>query len=260
MNDLSVASSAPVLDIAIPVYDEERVLEASVRTLHAYVHERIPFATTITVVDNASHDGTAAIGMRLAAALTGVRFLQLPERGRGRALRVAWMGSDARVFAYMDVDLSTRLEALPALIAPILSGSSDITIGSRLAPGARVTRSARRELISRGYNLLLRTVLHAHFRDAQCGFKAIRAEVAHALVPGVRDQGWFFDTELLIVAQRAGARIHELPVAWVEDPDSRVNIARTALTDLRGIARLLRETPRAQLGMRPQAANPQEIR
>ena len=160
----------------------------------------------------------------------------------------------------MDVDLSTRLEALPALIAPILSGSADIVIGSRLAPGARVTRSAGREFISRTYNLLLRGVLHASFRDAQCGFKAVRAPVARDLVPMVRDQAWFFDTELLIVAQRAGVRIHELPVEWVKDSDSRVDVPRTALADLRGVMRLLRATPPVRARLRPQAAHPQEVR
>jgi glycosyltransferase involved in cell wall biosynthesis len=255
-----VAPTAPILDIAIPVYNEERVLEQSVRTLHAHVQAQIPFATSITIVDNASTDGTRLVGMRLACELDRVRFVHLPEKGRGRALRAAWMGSDAHVLAYMDVDLSTRLESLTALIAPILLGRSDIVIGSRLAGGARVTRSAERELISRGYNLLLRVVLHTRFRDAQCGFKAIRAQVAHDLVPIVRDQGWFFDTELLVVAQRAGVRIHELPVHWVEDPDSRVNIPRTALTDVRGVLRLVRDTPRVRTGLRIQAAQPQEVR
>jgi glycosyltransferase involved in cell wall biosynthesis len=237
------AETAPFLDIAIPVYNEERVLDHSVRTLHAYVHAHVPFATRITIVDNASHDATRAIGAELAAALEGVRFVRLAERGRGRALRAAWMASDAPILAYMDVDLSTRLEWLTPLIVPLISGSSDISIGSRLAPGSLVTRSPGRELISRGYNLLLRAVLHTRFRDAQCGFKAIRAEVARALLPAVRDEGWFFDTELLVVAQRAGGRICEVPVEWVEDTDSRVNIPSTVATDLRGVLRMLRTAP-----------------
>jgi glycosyltransferase involved in cell wall biosynthesis len=260
MNDLRATMSAPLLDIAVPVYNEERVLEANVRALHAQVRERIPFATRITIVDNASEDATRLIGMRLAATLDGVRFVHIPEKGRGRAIRTVWMASDARVLAYMDVDLSTRLESLTALIAPLLLGSSDIAIGSRLIRGARVTRSPEREVISRAYNLLLRTVLHTRFRDAQCGFKAVRAQVAHDLVPMVRDQGWFFDTELLVVAQRAGLRIHEIPVEWVEDPDSRVNVPRTALADLRGVLRLLRETPLVRSGLHPHPARPQEIR
>jgi glycosyltransferase involved in cell wall biosynthesis len=259
MNDQRV-KAAPVLDIAIPVYNEERVLERSVRALHAHVRARIPFSTRLTIVDNASDDGTRLIGMRLATELEGVRFMHLPEKGRGRALRAAWMSSDARVLAYMDVDLSTSLDSLGALIAPVLSGSSDISIGSRLASGARVTRSAERELISRAYNLLLRSVLHTRFRDAQCGFKAIRAQVARHLLPAVRDQGWFFDTELLVVAQRDGFRIHEIPVEWVEDPDSRVNIPRTVLTDLRGVLRMHRQVQFARTGLRADAVQPQEVR
>ncbi len=262
MNDLRATASSPVLDIAVPVYNEERVLEQSVRALHAFVHEQIPFATRITIVDNASDDATRFIGMRLASLLDGVRCIHLEEKGRGRALRSAWLASDAHVVAYMDVDLSTRLESLAALVAPILSGSTDITIGSRLAPGARVSRSARREFISRGYNLLLRGVLQTGFRDAQCGFKAMRAQVARDLVPLVHDQGWFFDTELLVVAQWAGVRILEVPVDWVEDADSRVDILRTALTDLRGVLRLLRTTPTTRARPRPhtQHAHPQEVR
>ncbi|HVC41870.1 MAG TPA: glycosyltransferase [Candidatus Saccharimonadales bacterium] len=259
MNDVRATTGAPVLDIAIPVYNEERALERSVRVLHAHVHEQIPFATRITVVDNASEDATRLIGPRLAGELDGVRYVRVPEKGRGRALRSAWLASDARVVAYMDVDLSTRLGSLTALIAPILAGSTDITIGSRLAPNARVSRSAGREFISRGYNLLLRAVLHTHFRDAQCGFKAMRTQVARDLVPLVRDQGWFFDTELLVVAQWAGVRVQELPVEWVEDPDSRVDIPRTVLADLRGVLRLLRTTPIIRARLRQQPAHPQEV-
>ena len=259
MNDQR-AEAAPVLDIAIPVYNEERVLEHSVRVLHAHVRAEIPFATRLTIVENASDDGTRLIGMRLAAELEGVRFMHLAEKGRGRALRAAWMSSDARVLAYMDVDLSTSLASLGALIAPLLAGSSDISIGSRLVPGARVRRSAERELISRAYNLLLRSVLHTRFRDAQCGFKAIRAQVAHHLLPAVRDQGWFFDTELLVIAQRDGFRIHEVPVEWVEDPDSRVNIPRTVLTDLRGVVRMRRQAQFARNGLRAHAVQSQEVR
>ncbi len=257
MND--PRDGAPVLDIAIPVYNEERILEQSVRALHAHVDAAIPFATRITIVDNGSEDATRLIGKRLATELDRVCFIHLAEKGRGRAIRTAWTASDARVLAYMDVDVSTSLRALGALIAPLLSGRSDISVGSRLARGARVTRSAKRELISRGYNLLLRSVLHTRFRDAQCGFKAIRAEVARELLPGVRDQGWFFDTELLVLAQRRGLRIHEIPVEWVEDPDSRVSIPRTVITDLRGVLRMVRHPQSGGTTLRGQNIQPQEV-
>ena len=142
------------------------------------------------------------------------------------------------MFAYMDVDLSTDLNALLPLLAPLLSGHSDVAIGTRLARGARVIRGPRREIISRCYNLLLHATLGTGFSDAQCGFKAIRADAARALLPLTTDTGWFFDTELLVLAERAGLRIHEVPVDWIDDADSRVNIIATALADLRGIIRL----------------------
>ncbi|HET6908610.1 MAG TPA: GtrA family protein, partial [Mycobacteriales bacterium] len=166
--------------------------------------------------------------------------LQLPEKGRGRALRAAWASSDARVVAYMDVDLSTDLAALAPLVAPLLSGHSDIAIGTRLTRGAHVVRGPKRELISRTYNLILHTVLRTRFSDAQCGFKAIRTDRARELLPLVVDEKWFFDTELLVLAERRGLRIHEVPVDWTDDPDSRVDIVSTAVDDLRGVARMFR--------------------
>jgi putative flippase GtrA len=179
------------------------------------------------------------LAQALAEDLEGVEFLYLNRKGRGRALREVWSHSEADVVCYMDVDLSTDLRALLPLIAPLVSGHSDLAIGTRLAPGARVVRGRKRELISRAYNRLLHAAFSARFTDAQCGFKALRGDVARELLLEVEDDGWFFDTELLVLAQRRGLRIHEVPVDWVDDPDSRVDIARTALEDLRGIARLL---------------------
>ncbi|GAA0900152.1 bifunctional glycosyltransferase family 2/GtrA family protein [Pseudonocardia zijingensis] len=227
-----------MLDIVVPVHDEEVDLEPSVRRLHAHLRREFPYPFRITIADNASVDRTPHIAMRLAAELPEVTALRLAEKGRGRALREAWSASGARVLAYCDVDLSTDLAALLPLVAAVLSGHSDLAIGTRLARGSRVVRGARREFISRAYNLLLRGTLGAGFSDAQCGFKAIRADVAHRLLPLVEDAGWFFDTELLVLAERSGLRIHEVPVDWVDDPDSRVEILATAIADLRGIARL----------------------
>ena len=229
---------SPTVDITIPVYNEERDLGPAVRRLHNYLNGTFPFSAQITIADNASTDGTAAQALRLAAELPGVRLIWLNEKGRGRALAASWLTSDAQVVAYMDVDLSTDLSALLPLIAPVMSGHSDLSIGSRLARGARVVRSAKRELISRCYNLLLRVVLGVRFKDAQCGFKAVRADVARRLIPEVQNRNWFFDTELLVRAERAGLRVHELPVDWIEDPDSRVDILATAIEDLRGVWRL----------------------
>jgi glycosyltransferase involved in cell wall biosynthesis len=232
------ATWSPTVDITIPVYNEERDLAPAVRRLHNYLNSDFPFTAQITIADNASTDGTAAQALRLVSELRGVRLIRLSEKGRGRALAASWLTSDAQVVAYMDVDLSTDLSALLPLIAPVMSGHSDVSIGSRLAGGARVVRSTKRELISRCYNLLLRVVLGVRFRDAQCGFKAVRADVARRLIPEVENRNWFFDTELLVRAERAGLRVHELPVDWIEDPDSRVDLLATAIEDLRGVWRL----------------------
>jgi glycosyltransferase involved in cell wall biosynthesis len=232
------ASAAPTVEVVVPVYNEQGGLERSIRSLHRYLGAEFPFSWRIVVVDNASTDATPAIAAALASELPGVEVLRLERKGRGRALREAWLRSDARVVCYMDVDLSTDLRGLLPLVAPLLSGHSDVAIGSRLARGARVVRGPKRELISRSYNRLLRTVLRARFSDAQCGFKAVRTAAARDLLRDVRDDGWFFDTELLVLAQRRGLRIHEVPVDWVDDPDSRVDIVRTAIDDLRGVARL----------------------
>ena len=234
------------VEIVIPVHNERLALEGSVRMLHGYLSATFPFSWQITIVDNASADGTLQIARRLMYELPEVGAIHLPAKGRGRALRTAWSVSRARVLAYMDVDLSTDLNAVLPLVAPLISGHSDLAIGTRLVRGARVTRSRRRELISRSYNRLLRLALRAHFSDAQCGFKAIRAGAAAELLPLVEDEGWFFDTELLVLAQRRGLRIHEVPVDWVEDGDSRVDIVPTAIADLRGIMRLLWDRPSAR--------------
>jgi putative flippase GtrA len=230
----------PAVDVVVPVHDEETDLAPSIRRLHAYLQDRFPVTATITIADNASTDGTWQIASALAAELPGVRAERLEVKGRGRALRQAWATSDATVLAYMDVDLSTDLDALLPLVAPLLSGHSDVAIGTRLARSARVVRGPKRELISRCYNLVLHAALTTGFSDAQCGFKAIRADRAALLLPLVEDDGWFFDTELLVIAERSGLRIHEVPVDWVDDPDSRVDLLGTAWADLRGVVRVAR--------------------
>src|SRR3954463_8006584 len=250
----------PGLDGVVPVHNEETDLEPCLRRLHAHLSEQLPYPFRITVAENASTDGTVAVARRVAAELAGIEVLVLPEPGRGRALRTAWLHSDAAVLVYMDVDLSTDLAALLPLVAPLISGHSDMAIGTRLSPSSRVVRGAKREVISRSYNLLLRRTLATSLSDAQCGFKAIRADVAQRLLPLVEDSGWFFDTELLVLAERAGLRIHEVPVDWIDDPDSRVDIVQTAKADLAGIVRMLRAFAsgrlpvadlRAQIGRQP---------
>ncbi|GGL28279.1 putative glycosyltransferase [Nocardia jinanensis] len=231
-------AAPPVLDVVVPVYNEETDLGVCVRRLRDYLDSGFPFPARITIADNASIDATLAVAELLAGELDGVRVVHLDAKGRGRALRTVWQESDAQVVAYMDVDLSTDLNALLPLVAPLVSGHSDLAIGTRLGAGSRVVRGPKREFISRCYNLLLKASLRAHFSDAQCGFKAMRTEVARELLPLVEDGEWFFDTELLVIAERAGLRIHEVPVDWIDDPDSRVDIIDTAYKDLRGIWRM----------------------
>ncbi|MFP5022805.1 glycosyltransferase [Pseudonocardia phyllosphaerae] len=249
-----------VLDIVVPVHDEEAGLASSVRRLHAFLTASFPYSFRITIADNASTDATPVIARRLAAEIGEVRTVRLEQKGRGRALRHVWSESDADVLAYCDVDLSTDLGALLPLVAPLVSGHSDLAIGTRLSRASRVVRGAKREFISRSYNLILRGALSARFSDAQCGFKAIRADVAHRLLPLVEDTAWFFDTELLVLAERSGLRIHEVPVDWVDDPNSSVDIVATATADLKGVWRVGRALAtgalppadiRAQLGRAP---------
>lgn len=236
-----------VLDVTIPVFNEEAGLADAVGRLHAHLHATFPYPFRITIADNASTDGTWRIAQDLADRLPDVVAVHLKQKGRGRALASVWAASDAAILAYMDVDLSTDLGALWPLVAPLLSGHSDVAIGTRLSRGSRVARGPKRELISRCYNLILRTTLGVGFSDAQCGFKAIRAEVARELLPLVHDPTWFFDTELLTLAERCDLRIHEVPVDWFDDPDSRVDIVATAVSDLRGVWRVRRALRRGEL-------------
>ncbi|MEV7281921.1 bifunctional glycosyltransferase family 2/GtrA family protein [Streptomyces sp. NPDC093111] len=243
------AAGRPVLDVVIPVFNEERDLERCVLRLHDHLSRTFPYDFRVTVADNASTDSTPDVARALAARLPAVRSVRLEQKGRGRALRTVWSASEAPVLAYMDVDLSTDLNALLPLVAPLISGHSDLAIGSRLARSSRVVRGPKREFISRTYNLILRGSLAARFSDAQCGFKAIRREVAERLLPMVEDTGWFFDTEMLVLAERAGLRIHEVPVDWVDDPDSTVHIVRTAADDLRGVWRVGRALATGSLAL-----------
>ncbi|WP_369227070.1 glycosyltransferase [Streptomyces sp. R39] len=236
----STATHAPTVEIVIPVYNEERALPGCLRTLHARLRDQLPYPWRITVADNASVDRTLAVARELSEELPGVGVFHLERKGRGRALRTVWAMSDADIVVYMDVDLSTGLDGLLPLIAPLASGHSDLAIGSRLAPGARTVRGPRRELISRCYNALIRLTHGARFSDAQCGFKAARTDVLRPLLARTEDDAWFFDTELLLLAEHNGLRIHEVPVDWVEDVDTRVDVVGTAVDDLKGLWRMAR--------------------
>ncbi len=228
------------LEIVIPVLNEERVLSASVGALHHFLGGHLGgYSWRITIADNGSTDQTPQVAERLVDFYDGVRYTALEQRGRGRALRRAWLESDADIVAYMDVDLSTQLDDLVPLVEAVSGGGYDLAIGSRLIEGSLVEgRSRSREVTSRAYNLIIRATFLVGFRDAQCGFKAITRRAADLLVPLVRDTGWFFDTELLILAEKNGFSIKEVPVRWHDDPDTRVRVLSTAAHDLAGLARL----------------------
>lgn len=239
MNTPITAETAQI-EIVIPVYNEEMQLEDSVTMLRTYLQETCPYRFVITIADNASTDHTPQIAADLADRYPEVRSLRLERKGRGYALRTAWLQSQADVVSYMDVDLSTDLRAFLPLIAPLIGGQSELAIGTRLARGARVTRSAKREVISRVYNALIRLAFFHHFSDAQCGFKAGRTSTIQRLLPLIENNAWFFDTELLLLAEHNGLRIAEVPVRWIEDPDSTVRLGSTILEDLRGLWRMRR--------------------
>lgn len=229
---------ATMVDVVIPVLNEAHVLARSVATVRQFLSESLPCRWRVVIVDNGSTDGTDQVARSLVQAHPDVRFLQLPQRGRGRALRHAWSQSDADVMCYTDVDLSTELRALPKMVHGIVVDGFDLATGSRLLPDSRTTRSPKREFISRAYNLFVKTVLWTSFSDAQCGFKAISRSAMAELVPEVKDQSWFFDTELLVLAEKRGYRIADIPVEWIEDDDSRVKIVKTAWDDIKGVCRV----------------------
>lgn len=235
------------VDIVLPVLNEAHILEKSVRTLCAYMDDNLPYHYQIIIADNGSTDGTRRVAAMLAEHFPAVRAVCLPEKGRGRALKQVWLQSRADIVSYMDIDLSTNLGAFVPMITPLVTGDAAIAVGSRLMKESQTTRGLKRDIISRCYNRLIRWTMHTKFVDAQCGFKAIRRDVAQQLLPHVKDTAWFFDTELLIKAEYEGYMIHEEPVEWIEDTDSRVHIVKTAAEDIKGLSRVRGEYGRVAL-------------
>ena len=235
------AIARPLIDIVVPVLNEEKILQKSITTLDEYMAKHLPYRYQITIADNGSQDKTLEIAKNLAEKHQSVQVVSLAERGRGRALKQVWQNSPADILAYMDVDLSTSLDDFLPMIQPLVVGEAGVAIGSRLAKGAKTTRGLKREFISRCYNNIIKWTSHTKFSDAQCGFKAIRRDVAAKFLPKIKDNEWFFDTELLIKTERAGVPIHEQPVIWIEDTDSRVKIVKTAVDDLKGLYRANKE-------------------
>jgi len=239
------------IDVVVPVYNEEHILAQSVATLRQFLSEGFPHQWRILIADNASTDSTLAVAQELAEKHPDVASLHIPQKGRGRALKAAWLGSAADIVSYMDVDLSTELEAFPPLVEAIASEGYDIAIGSRLSPDSDTRRSLKREVLSRGYNRMIKALFFTRFSDAQCGFKALSRQAVRELVPLVQDNEWFFDTELLILAEKAGYPVREIPVRWLEDADTRVNIRRTVWQDIRGLVRLRLRRPWRAAKARP---------
>ena len=225
------------VDIVIPVCNEEKSLPRSIVILTDFLKAHLRNPWQVVIADNASTDATRSVAEMLREKYPGVNYLYLPQKGRGRALRAAWMDSTADIVSYMDVDLSTDLAYFLQLMEAMESGY-DVAIGSRLSKGSRVRRSLKREVTSRSYNLLVRSMFSTHCPDAQCGFKALTRQAALAIVPKIKNNGWFFDTELLVIAAKRGYKIKSVPVKWDDDPTSTVNIARTAVEDIKGLLRL----------------------
>ena len=231
----------PLVEVVVPVLNEERTLKTNIETLYNFLRTQDGLQFRITIADNGSTDRTQAIANELAEHYAAIRVVRMSERGRGRALKQVWLNSDADILSYMDVDLSTSLDDFMPLIKPLINGEAGVAIGSRLSKHSKTTRGLKRDFISKTYNKIIKTYMGTKFSDAQCGFKAIRRDVARTLLPKVTDTQWFFDTELLIKAEKAGVKIHEQPVTWVEDTDSRVKIVKTVTEDLRGLARVKKE-------------------
>jgi glycosyltransferase involved in cell wall biosynthesis len=229
----------PQLDIVLPVYNEEHVLAASVEKLRAYLQElEFPYSWRIVIADNASTDGTLAAGEALAEQFDDVEVIHLPQKGRGRALRKAWLESDADASCFMDIDLSTHLDGLEPLARAVLDDGYDVATGSRMTRGSQIERSIGREITSRGFISLIKLLFFVNLSDTQCGFKSISREAAQELVPRIENEEWFFDTELLLLAVKGGYRVKDIPIRWVEDTDTRVNVPKTILEDLAGLLRM----------------------
>lgn len=247
------------VEVVIPVYNEERALPQSIPTLRDFLaSDAFPYDWRILIADNASIDSTPEVGAKLEAENEGkVKYVRIERKGRGFALKQVWHDSPMDIMSYMDVDLSTGIEAFPTLIGAIADGGYDVAIGSRLAKGAEVSRSMKRRVLTLGFNSMIKGMFFTRFSDAQCGFKAVSRDVAQTIIPLIEDNNWFFDTELLILAEKAGYKIKDVPVRWIEDTDTRVKIGATISEFVGGLVRMRRAQPwkSVQAGLAPQRSH-----
>ncbi len=205
--------TGPEVTAIIPVFNDRHALEIAIR-VSTETLSRCTRDFEIIVAEDGSSDGSTEFVRQYAAQDTRVRLLHHDERqGRGRALNRAIREARGSLVCYYDVDLATDMQHLPDLIAAV-RGGSDVSTGSRLLPASDIVRTGGRELASRGYNLLVRLLLGSRIHDHQCGFKAFNRDRILLLLPSIRAVHWFWDTEILIRAQRAGYRVTELPVRW----------------------------------------------
>lgn len=225
------------VDITIPVYNEEKDLPTSIGRLTRFLEGHLSNPWQITIADNASTDSTSTVSQSLCEEHPNVHYLYIPQKGRGLALRTAWLQSPADIVSYMDVDLSTDIAHFPQMVDALESGYQ-VAVGSRLSHDSQVSRGFKREFISRSYNLIIKSMFLTSFPDAQCGFKALTRTAAQAIIPWVKNNNWFFDTELLLIAAKNGYRIKSVPVKWDDDPNSSVNLISTATEDMKGLFRL----------------------
>jgi glycosyltransferase involved in cell wall biosynthesis len=233
------------VEITVPVYNEEKELEKHITILSNFCKKHLTaYDWHITIADNASVDNTPVIAATIAKKNTNISHFRLEQKGRGRAVKRVWSTSGADYCVYMDLDLSTDLIHLPKIIQALENGY-DIAIGSRLAKGAKVEgRTMIREITSRALNFFfIQLFFHTKFTDAQCGFKGVTKHVVEKLIPKIEDNGWFFDGELLIMAEKMGYKIYEEPVHWIDNPGSTVRLVATIWGDMKVMYRLLSTQP-----------------
>ncbi|WP_054112469.1 glycosyltransferase [Marinagarivorans algicola] len=239
------------IEITIPVLNEEETLLAQIETIIQYlsVNDVAPgYSLSLVIADNGSTDGTQDIAVDLAKKYTCVKYIRLEERGVGRALKASWTQSCADIVGYMDLDLATDLKHLKVAFASFDNGSELVT-GSRLARGAKVIgRTPLRSFTSRVFNLIVQTWFGSSFSDGMCGFKFLKRNILASLMAGgAKSDGWFFATELLVVADALKLSIKDLPVEWTDDPNSKVKITKLTVEYLKAMKRLKAELKEKEL-------------